>query len=124
MPAGGHRALCNYIGVTLMLRIIILVIAFLLEPALSAKADMSDCSQLSNLSTARLRWTATRKSRVDSAQSEETCRSYSSNFFEAVTARQTAFFCAHGVNRQRILELLDSEIDAFNDLIATHCSIQ
>jgi hypothetical protein len=107
-----------------MLRIIILAVALVLDPTLSAADDMSDCSQLSNLSTTRLRWAAARKSRIDSAQSAQSCRSYSSNFFEAVTARQTAFFCKHGVDRQRILELLDSEIDAFNDLIATHCSVQ
>jgi hypothetical protein len=28
------------------------------------------------------------------------------------------------IDRHRLLELLDSEIDAFNDLIATHCSVQ
>jgi hypothetical protein len=107
-----------------MLRIVILAIALLLDPAITAGADMSNCNQLSNLSTTRLRWAAARKSRIDTAQSAETCRSYSSNFFEAVTARQAAFFCTHGVDRQRILELLDSEIDAFNDLIATHCGVQ
>ena len=107
-----------------MLRIIILAIALLLDPAIAPAADMSGCNQLSQLSSSRLRWAAARKSRIDSAQSAESCRSYSSNFFEAVTARQAAFFCWHGIDRERILELLDSEIDAFNDLIATHCSVQ
>ena len=40
------------------------------------------------------------------------------DFLEAVTSRQTASFCNEGIDRQRILELLDSEIDDFNDLIA------
>jgi hypothetical protein len=39
-----------------------------------------------------------------------------------VTTRQAASFCRHGIDRQRTLELLDAEIEAFNDLIATQCS--
>jgi hypothetical protein len=38
-----------------------------------------------------------------------------------VTARHFASFCKDGTDRQRALELLDSEIEAFNDLIATLC---
>jgi hypothetical protein len=105
-----------------MLRIIILVIALLLDPALTAAADMSDCTQLSKLSIIRLRWAAARKSRADPGYKEESCRSYGSNFFEAVTTRQAASLCENVIDRQRLLELLDSEIDAFNDLIATQCS--
>jgi hypothetical protein len=56
------------------------------------------------------------------AHNEEDCHSYTTNFFEAVTARQAASFCKDGIDRVRILELIDSEIDAFNDLIATLCS--
>ena len=36
-----------------------------------------------------------------------------------MTARQAASFCKAGIDRVRILELIDSEIEAFNDLIAT-----
>ncbi|MDB5401093.1 MAG: hypothetical protein QOF70_7926 [Acetobacteraceae bacterium] len=42
-----------------------------------------------------------------------------SNFFEAVTTRQAAFCCGDGVDRRRAHELLDAEIEAFNNLIAT-----
>ena len=105
-----------------MLRIIILAVALLIDPAITAGAETPGCSQLPDLSAARLRWAAVRKSRVDSGHSEERCRSYGSNFFEAVTTRQAASFCSDGVDRQRTLELLDADIEAFNDLIATQCS--
>jgi hypothetical protein len=62
------------------------------------------------------------KSRVDPAHRRENCRSYGTNVFEAVTVRQAASFHRGGIDRLRILELLDSEIYAFNDLIATQCS--
>jgi len=107
-----------------MLRIVILAIAILLDPAIVSGAEISGCNQLSHLSSARFRWAAVRKSRADSAHKEENCRSYGSNFFEAVATRQVASLCGNVIDRHRLLEQLDSEIDAFNELIATHCSVQ
>jgi hypothetical protein len=104
-----------------MLRIIIFAVALLIDPTITSGADMSGCSRVSDLSAARLRWAAARKSRIDPAHKEESCRAYGTNFFEAVTARHVASFCKDGTDRQRTLELLDSEIEAFNDLIATLC---
>jgi hypothetical protein len=105
-----------------MLRIIIFTVALLIDPALTARAEMSRCSQLSDLSAARLRWAAVRREPDNPAHNQESCRSYRTNFFEAVTTRQAASFCREGIDRQRTLELLDFEIEAFNDLIVTQCS--
>ena len=104
-----------------MLRIIILAVALLIDPTITVGAEKSGCSQLPDLSAARLHWAAVRKSRAP-GHGEESCRSYGSNFFEAATMRQAASFCKDGVDRQRTLELLDAEINAFNDLIATQCA--
>src|SRR3954468_22903839 len=106
----------------LMSCIIILAVALLINPAIAAGAEKSDCSQLRDLSAAGLRWAAVRKSRVDPGHGEETCRSYGSNFFEAAIIRQAASLCKDGVDRQRTLQLLDAEIEAFNGLIATQCA--
>jgi hypothetical protein len=105
-----------------MLRIIIFVAALLIAPTITAGAGTSGCSQLSDLSAARLRWAAVRQSHVDPGHSDDSCRSYRSNFYEAVTTRQAASFCRDGTDRSRTLDLLDTEIEAFNDLIATQCS--
>jgi hypothetical protein len=105
-----------------MLRLSILAIALLIDLAVPAGAQTSGCTQVSNPSTARHTWAAVRKGHVDPAHNEENCRSYATNFFEAVTARQAASFCKDGIDRERILESLDFEIEAFNDLIATVCS--
>jgi hypothetical protein len=105
----------------IMLRTIIVVVALLIDPALTAEAGMSGCSQLPDLSAARIRWAAVRKSPVDLGHIEQSCRSYRSNFFEAVTTRQAASFCRDEADRSRTLDLLDTEIEAFNDLIATQC---
>ena len=105
-----------------MLRLNILAIALLIGSAISGGAETLGCSQGSNLSTARLRWAAVRKNHADPDHHEENCRSYAANFFEAVTARQAASFCKDDIDRKRILELLDSEIEAFNNAIATSCN--
>jgi hypothetical protein len=63
-----------------------------------------------------------RKNHADPAHHEENCRSYAANSFEAVTARQAASFCKDDIDRKRILELLDSEIEAFNNVMAASCN--
>jgi hypothetical protein len=105
-----------------MLRTTAFAFALLTHATITCATDASVCVQLRDLDKVRLRWETVRKSRVDPADHETSCRSYDANFVEAVTARQAASACKSGVELQRTLELLDSEINAFNDLIAAHCS--
>jgi hypothetical protein len=100
-----------------MLRSATFAIAFAILPA--AAADASSCGQASELTAARTRWAAVRQSRPD--DSDKSCRAYGNNFYEAVVTRQTASWCEDSANRQRNLEVLDAEIDAFNNLIAEQC---
>jgi hypothetical protein len=101
---------------------LVLDIALVAVSAITARAETSGCTQVGSLSTARVRWATVRKNDVDPAHNEENCRSYATNFFETVTARQAASFCKNGIDRERTLKSLDVEIEAFNDLIATVCS--
>ena len=55
---------------------------------------------------------------ANAADNEKTCRAYAASFYESVTLRQAAARC---VDRERNLAVLDSEINAFNDLLATKC---
>jgi hypothetical protein len=100
-----------------MLRRATFAIALVILPATAA--DASSCGQASELTAARARWTAVRQSRTD--DSDKICRAYGNYFYEAVVTRQTASLCEDSVNRQRNLEMLDAEIDAFNNLIAKQC---
>jgi hypothetical protein len=104
------------------LRAIVLAFALLTTATMAFATDGSVCGQLRDLDAAHLRWEAVRNSRVDPANHEMSCRSYDANFVEAVTARQAASACRSGIELQRTLEWLDSEINAFNDLIAAYCS--
>jgi hypothetical protein len=101
----------------LMLRSATFAIALVILPG--AAADASYCGQASELTAARARWAAVRQGRTD--DSDKICRAYGKYFYEAVVTRQTASWCEDSANRQRNLEVLDAEIDAFNNLIAKQC---
>jgi len=120
MYAPAQRAIRPH-NPALTLRIAIVAIVLLITPGTASKADTSYCGQVSDLAAARLRWAAARQSRLDPAQDEQKCRAWGIHFYDAVTARQAASVCEDGSDRQRDLDLLDSEIDALNNLIAAQC---
>jgi hypothetical protein len=101
--------------------IVMLIVALLIGPPTAAAADGSNCGQASELPAARVRWAAVRQSRGDTTNNEKNCRAYSINFYEAVTVRQAVSTCKDGVGRQSLLDVLDAEIDGFNNLIAAQC---
>jgi hypothetical protein len=104
-----------------VLQIVMFVIALLVNSATASKADTSNCSQISELPAAHARWAAARQSRVDPAHNDETCRAYGTHFYAAVTARHAVSLCRGGVDYEQELGLIDSDIDAFNNLIAAQC---
>jgi hypothetical protein len=101
-----------------MLRSATFAIALLMLPA---TAEASDCARASELAAAQARWAVARQSHLDAADTDKICRAYGNHFYEAVVTRQTVSLCEDSGNRQRHLELLDAEIDAFNRLIAKQC---
>src|SRR5262245_50227595 len=98
-----------------MLRPLVCTIALLTNAATLSEAHAS-CSQPSEISAARVRWT-TMRLHVGTSPTTESCRAYSHVFLEAVKTRQVASICEDGSDRQRDLALLDADIDAFNNLI-------
>ena len=108
-------------GAAPMLQIVLFLIALLLYPAGAAGADTGYCGQTSQLASAHLRWQAARQSPINPALADKNCRAFGIQFYEAVTARQATSVCQDGMDHQRDLVLLDSEIEAFNKLIAAQC---
>ena len=104
-----------------MLQLIVCLIALLLSPAAAVGADTGYCGHASQLASARLRWQAARQVSIDPALADRYCRAFGIQFYEAVTARQATSACQDGIDHQRDLILLDSEIEAFNKLIAAQC---
>jgi hypothetical protein len=106
---------------TLVLRIAVFAIGLLVIAATTSEV-VASCGQIFEVAAARVRLAVAGQSSVDPASYEESCREYGNLFFEAVKARQATSIREDGIDRQRALEILDAEIDAFNNLIASRCS--
>jgi hypothetical protein len=103
-----------------MLRIIVLAIAFLANASTISTAQAA-CGQGSEIAAARVRWALVRQHN-EGASRWDSCRAYSAVFLEAVNARHVVSLCEQGAIRNRNLEMLDADIDAFNNLIAEWCN--
>jgi hypothetical protein len=102
-----------------VLRIVMFAIGLLVIAATTSEVVASR-GQFFEVGAARVRLAVANQS-GDPAEYEESCRGYGNLFFDAVKARQATSIREDGIDRQRALEILDAEIDAFNDLIASQC---
>jgi hypothetical protein len=81
-------------------------------------AVASECTSNEEIDASRTRLTKLCSQPVNAADNEKTCRAYAASFYESVRLRQAAAGCVDGA---RNLAVLDSEINAFNDLFAAKC---
>lgn len=81
-------------------------------------AVAADCTSTKDIDGSRSRWELLRTQADKVADREKTCSAFAASFYESVTLRQAVSSCAAG---ERNLAVLDFEIDAFNDLLATRC---
>jgi len=77
----------------------------------------AECTSIKDIDASRSRWEMVRSQPAKPADKEKTCRAYATSFYESVTTRQAAVGCTGGAD----ISSLDSEINAFNDLLATKC---
>ena len=99
------------------MRRIALLVASAVINASTIPAVASECMSPRDLDASRAR-RATLLSQTASVEREKTCRAYATSFYESVLLRQAAARCA---DAERNLALLDSEINAINELISTKC---
>jgi hypothetical protein len=100
-----------------MMRIIVLMASAAIN-ASAIPTVASTCTSNKDVDASRTRWATLRSQPAKAADNEKNCRAYAASFYESVTLRQAAARCVDG---ERILAVLDSEINAFNDLLATRC---
>jgi hypothetical protein len=93
---------------------------FLASPVLAA--EINYCAQAHDSAEARLKWALERQGHGETLQKDDSCRAYRSKFYEAAVTRQNVTHCEQDDIRQSALEVIDAEINAFNDLIATYCA--
>ena len=99
-----------------MRRIIILIASVAIIASISAVAAESTSNK--DIDATRTRSATVRGQPANAADNEKACRAYAASFYESVTLRKAAAKYADG---DRTLALLDSVINAFNDLLATKC---
>jgi hypothetical protein len=103
------------------------MIAFAISlPCLTAGASTmpalaSQCASPSEIAASRTRWDGVRKQFVNTTDHEMACRIFAASFYESVVTRYATVACARGAERDPDISALDSEINAFNDLLAANC---
>jgi hypothetical protein len=97
-----------------MRRIIVLIASATIN-ASTIPAVASECTSNKDIDASRTRWAKQRSQPANAADSEKIFRAYAASFYESVRLRQAA---AKRVDGERYLAVLDSEINAFNDLLA------
>jgi hypothetical protein len=100
----------------MMIRLAILLTSATINVTTIA-AVASPCASATDIDATRTH-SATVRSRFNKATDHDAaCRAYAASFYELVTTRQAAAGCAGYSD----VGALDSEINAFNDLLATRC---
>ena len=100
-----------------MRRVLVLVAVAAIN-ASTLPAAGAGCTSIKDIDASRSRWEQLRSQTAKAADREKICSAYAASFYESVTFRQAVANCAAG---GRNLAMLDSEINAFNDLLATKC---
>lgn len=80
-------------------------------------AAASQCASPSAIAATRTHWAAIRSQFSNAADRQAACRAYAASFYESVVTRHAATSCTGNSE----IAALDSEIDTFNDLLATKC---
>ena len=100
-----------------MRRILVLIASIAMNVS-TLPSVAAECTSIKDIGASRSRWELLRSQLAKAANNEGACRAYAASFYESVTLRQAAASCADG---GRNLAVLDSEINAFNDLLAAKC---
>ena len=100
-----------------MPRITVLIVSAAIN-AFAIPAVAADSTSNKDIDAARTRSAAVRSQPANAADNEKACRAYAESFYQSVMLRQAAARYADG---DRTLALLDSVINAFNDLLAAKC---
>jgi hypothetical protein len=99
-----------------MRRITVLIASIAIIASIPAFA--AECMSNKDIDAIRMLSATTRSQPANATDNEKVCRAYAATFYESVTLRQAA---ARYTDGERTLALLDSAINAFNDLLATRC---
>ena len=81
----------------------------------------SQCASSKEIGASLARWAAIRRQFVNATDHQMACRVFAASFYESVAARQAAAICVRDADRYLDIGAINSEIDAFNNLLAAKC---
>jgi hypothetical protein len=103
-----------------MIKIAILLMSATVN-ASTIPAAASECASQTAIAATRTHWAAIRNQFNNATDQAAACRAYAASFYESVTTRQAVAGCIRDTGHDQEITALDSEINAFNDLLATKC---
>ena len=104
-----------------MMRVTVLLASVAINTS-TVPSVAAECASRKDIDVSRARWAAVRTQPTKTADDQTTCRAYAASFYESVKLRQETALCIRDTDQARNLTILDSEIDSFNNLLATRCS--
>jgi hypothetical protein len=87
----------------------------------TSPALASQCASSKEIGASLTRWAAIRRQFVNATDHQVACRAFAASFYESVATRQAAAICVHDADRNPDIGAINSEIDAFNNLLAAKC---
>ena len=103
-----------------MIKIAILLTSATLNASTIPVAALQ-CASPTAIAATRTHWAAIRNRFNNATDQAAACRAYAASFYESVTTRQELASCIRDTGHDEEIAALDSEINAFNDLLATKC---
>ena len=100
----------------MMIRFFILLASATIN-AFTLPATASQCMSPIAIAATRTHWATVRSQFRNATDRGAACRAYAASFYESVTTRQAAAGCTSAAD----IATLNSEVDTFNDLLATKC---
>ncbi|WFU46034.1 hypothetical protein QA640_45535 (plasmid) [Bradyrhizobium sp. CB82] len=98
-----------------------IMIASVAVIVLSIPARASECTSASEIAASHIRSATILSQPTKPAHNERICRAYATSN-QLVTTRQNTASCIRSNDRQRDLALLDAEIEALNDALASNAA--
>ena len=102
-----------------MIRFAIFFIALAINVSTSP-ALASQCASSKEIGASLARWRPY-AGNLKATDHQMACRVFAASFYESVVTRQAAAICVHDADRNPDISAINSEIDAFNNLLAAKC---
>jgi hypothetical protein len=104
-----------------MIRFAVLFTALAINNMSTIPALGSQCASPHEIAVSLTRWAAVRRQFVNATDYEKACRVFAASLYESVATRHAASTCIRDADGNPDISAIDSEINAFNNLLSDRC---